>query len=289
MANFARQQNAKCERKREYMKKVAAIILSALLAVVGIAPASAASTLADGTYAVDLRLMHAEKDQESMGNRYVGQRGLLKVSGGAYQVYIVPADGYDSQFDQVAFKYYQNGSTEGDVLATQTAQNVEIDGVNHAKAVTFTMPNQSGTCGLQFKVPIVGMTVSAKLVIDLNSAQLVEEPATEAPAQQPSAGQQGAGGSQTPAPQETSGQQTPAVDDTQPMAETVSESAPADTTTPAETQPEAVTAEESTTGDPEMVQEDGNTSTVWVIVGVVAAVAVIGGVIAAVVIKKKKS
>lgn len=271
------------------MKKIAAIVLSALFAVTGIISASAASTLADGTYAVDLKLMHAEKDQESMGNKYVGQRGLLKVSGGSYQVYIVPADGYDSQFDQVAFKYYQNGSTEGAVSETQTTQNVEIDGVNHAKAVTFTMPNQSGTCGLQFKVPIVGMTVSAKLVVDLSSAKLIEEPTTKAPVQQAAPeGQEGTGGSHTPDKEGTPGQQTPAVEDTQPVSETVSESDPAETTEPVVTQPDVLTAEESTTGDPEMTQDDGNTSTVWVIVGVVAVVVVAGGVIAAVVVKKKK-
>lgn len=70
---------------------------------------------------------------------------------------------------------------EGNVLETQTAQNIEINGANHAKAVTFTMLNQSGICGLQFKVLIMGMTVSARLVVDVNSATLVEEPVTTAP------------------------------------------------------------------------------------------------------------
>lgn len=254
------------------MKKFAAIILSVLLAVTGVVSASAASTLADGTYAVNLSLMHAEKDQESMGNRYVGQRGLLKVTGGSYQVYIVPADGYDDQFDKVAFKYYQNGSTEGTVLDTQTAQNIEIDGVNHAKAVTFTMPNQSGICGLQFKVPIVGMTVSARLVVDLNSAKLVEEPSTAAP-QAPAA----------PAETGKAPEQAPAA--------TESERVPESDTVPVTQQPvsEAPVAEESTTGDPDMVDENGSSSTVWVIVGVVAAVVVIGGVVAAVVVKKKRA
>lgn len=269
------------------MKKIAAIVLSILFAVTGIISASAASALVDGTYTVDLKLMHAEKDQESMGNRYVSQRGLLKVSGDSYQIYIVPANGYDSQFDQVAFKYYQDGSTEGVVSETQTAQNVEIDGVNYAKAVTFTMPNQSGTCGLQFKVPIVGMTVSAKLVVDLSSAKLTEEPTAMAPVQGDTpAGQEGDGGSHTPDKEGTPDQQTPAVEDTQPVSETVGESDPAGTTEPV-TQPDVLTAEESTTGHPEMTQDGGNTSTVWVIVGVVAAVVVIGGVLAAVIVNKK--
>lgn len=268
------------------MKKIAAIVLSALFAVAGIIATSAASALVDGTYAVDLKLMHAEKDQESMGNRYVSQRGLLKVSGGSYQVYLVPADGYDSQFDQVAFQYYRDGSTTGAVSETQTAQNVEIDGVNHAKAVTFTMPNQSGTCGLQFKVPVVGMTVSAKLVVDLSSAELVEEPTTKEAA---SAGQAGTGGSNTPDQEEMSGQQAPAAENIQPVSGAVSGSAPAGTTEPVVIQTDVLTAVESTTGDPEMAQEDGNTSTVWGIVGVVVAAVAIGGVIAAVAVKKKKS
>lgn len=264
------------------MKKIAAIVLSALIAAAGIVSASATPSLADGTYAVNLSLMHAEKDQTSMGNRYVGQRGLLKVSGGSYQIYIVPADGYDDQFEQVDFKYYQDGSTEGNVLETQTAQNVEIDGANHAKAVTFTMPNQSGTCGLQFKVPIMGMTVSARLVVDLNSATLVEEPATAA--------------QENPAPQ-TPGTPTPGAQVTEPAlaeiapaaeGESVSETVPVSESPTASVSEEATIAEESTTGDLEMVDENGSTSTVWVIVGVAAAVVVIGGAAAFIVVKKKR-
>lgn len=268
------------------MKKIVTIVLSALFVVAGIISASAASALVDGTYAIDLKLMHAEKDQESMGNRYVSQRGLLKVSGGSYQVYIVPADGYEGQFDQVAFKYYQDGSTEGVVSETQTTRNVEIDGVNYAKAVTFTMPNQSGTCGLQFKVPIVGMTVSAKLVVDLSSAKLTEDPTAKAPIQGDTpAGQEGDGEPHTTDKEETTGQQTPAVEDVHSVSETMSD--PTGTIEPVVTQPDMRTAEENTTGHPEMTQDGGNTSTVWVIVGVVAAVVVIGGVLAAVIVNKK--
>lgn len=268
------------------MKKIAAIVLSILFAVTGIISASAASALVDGTYTVDLKLMHAEKDQDSMGNRYVSQRGLLKVSGDSYQIYIVPANGYDSQFDQVAFKYYQDGSTEGVVSETQTARNVEIDGVNYAKAVTFTMPNQSGTCGMQFKVPIVGMTVSAKLVVDLSSAELVEEPTTK---EATSVEQAGTGGSHTLDKEGTPGQQAPAEENIQPVSEAVSGGAPAETTESVVIQTDVLTAEEGTTGDPEMTQDDGNTATVWMIVGVVAAAVVIGGALVAVIVNKKKS
>lgn len=264
------------------MKRIMAIVFAALIAAAGALSASAASVLADGTYVVNLSLMHAEKDQQSMGNRYVGQRGLLKVGGGSYQIYIVPADGYDDQFEQVDFKYYQDGSTEGNVLETQTAQNIEINGANHAKAVTFTMPNQSGTCGLQFKVPIMGMTVSARLVVDLNSATLVEEPATTAP--ETNAPQAPV----TPAPSVQGTE--PAHTETAPAAEveSVSETAAVSESPTASVSEEAPIAEESTTGDLEMVDENGSTSTVWVIVGVAVAIAVIGGTVAFIVVKKRR-
>lgn len=94
--------------------------------------------------------------------------------------------------------------------------------------------------------------------------------------------------SKNPAEQGAFGQKIPAVDDTQPVSGTVSENVPTGEMEPAETQLEVMTAEESATGTSGMVQDDGNTSTVWVITSVVAAVVVIGGVIAAVVVKKKK-
>lgn len=271
------------------MKKAMVLLMSLLLVVIGIPDVSAESTLPDGAYAVNLKLMHAEKDQESMGNRYVGQRGLLKVSGNSYQIYIVPADGYDNQFDQVDFKYYQDGSTQGNVLNTQQTQNVVIDGVTHAKAVTFTMPNRSGTCGLQFKVPIMGMTVSARLVVNLSNATPVEEPTTAAsntPAPQTADKQKP--GNQTPSAQETRWTQAETKSDPAGERESVSESV-AISEALSESAAEVETdAEESTTGDPEMVHEDGGSSTVWAIVGIVAAAIVIGGVVALVVVKKKR-
>lgn len=251
------------------MKRIAAILLSVVMVVAGAVTASAASTLADGTYTVSVKMMHASKDQESMSNKFIGHTALLKVSGGSYKIYVVPADDYTDKVDSMSMEYYTNGSVEGDKASTTVESNVKINGTTYPKAFAFTLPNQSGTYGLYFKAPIMPMAQSAKLVVDFGSAKLIEAPTTQPQAQAEPQAQE------SKAPEETN---APATESAESAAE---ESSSEELTSEPAT-------EESTTGD-ELADENGSSATVWIVVGVVAAVVVIGGAAAYVIVKKKKA
>ena len=251
------------------MKKIAAMVLSVIMVAAGLVSASAASPLSDGTYTVSVKMMHASKDQESMSNKFIGHTALLKVSGGSYKIYVVPDDKYVDKVDSMSMEYYTNGSVEGEKASTAIESNVEINGTTYSKAFAFTLPNQSGTYGLYFKAPIMPMAQSAKLVVDFGSAQLIEAPTTQPQTQAAPAVEE----SKAPEQEES-------------VAETVSEESAPESTSEQLFSKSVV--EESTTGE-ELTDENGSSSIVWIVIGVVAGVAVVGGVVAYVVIRKKKA
>ena len=137
--------------------------------------------LSDGTYEVPVVLMHKEDEKESFGNKYVAQTALLKVEDDKKTVTIL----LTIDMKGIEFSYYTNGSLEGNVSKGTPVSNIEVAGETYKQG--FEIPVMAdGDIGLQFSVPVMPMSPSARLRIDYDKAVLISAaetttvPATQA-------------------------------------------------------------------------------------------------------------
>lgn len=159
------------------MKKIAVLFIALIIAVIPLSLCAAAAELSDGIYEVPVTLRHKEDDKESFGNKYVAQTALLKVEDGKKTVTIL----LTTDMKGIEFSYYINGSIEGDVEPGTPVSDITVAGETYKQG--FEIPVMAeGEIGLQFSVPVMPMSPSAKLRIDYDNAVLVsasEEPETE--------------------------------------------------------------------------------------------------------------
>lgn len=149
------------------MKKVLSIVI-ALFILMSVSICASAADLSDGTYEVSVVLMHKEDEKESFGNKYVAQTALLKVEGDKKTVTIL----LTTDMKGIEFSYYTNGSLEGDVAKGEPVSDVEVAGETYKQG--FEIPVMTdGDIGLQFSVPVMPMSPSARLRIDYDKAVLV--------------------------------------------------------------------------------------------------------------------
>ncbi len=150
------------------MRKIASLLIALALLVLPFSLWASAVDLFDGTYEVPVVLMHKEDEKESFGNKYVAQTALLKVEGDKKTVTIL----LTTDMKGIEFSYYTNGSLEGDVSKGTSVSNVEVAGKTYKQG--FEIPVMSdGDIGLQFSVPVMPMSPSARLRIDYDKVVLV--------------------------------------------------------------------------------------------------------------------
>lgn len=150
------------------MKKCILTFLSLMLVVLSLNIWSSAANLSDGVYEVPIALMHKEDEKESFGNKYIAQTALLKSEGGKKTVTIL----LTTDMQGIEFFYYTNGSLEGDVAKSKSVNNITVAGKTYKQG--FEIPVMSdGDIGLQFSVPVMPMTPSARLRIDYKNAVLI--------------------------------------------------------------------------------------------------------------------
>ena len=164
------------------MKKIASLLIALVLFILPFSLWASAANLSDGTYEVPVVLMHKEDEKESFGNKYVAQTALLKVAGDKKTVTIL----LTTDMKGIEFSYYTNGSLEGDVSKGTPVSNIEVAGETYKQG--FEIPVMAdGDIGLQFSVPVMPMSPSARLRIDYDKAVLVSAaeattaPTTQAP------------------------------------------------------------------------------------------------------------
>lgn len=150
------------------MRKIASLLIALLLFVLPFSLWVSAANLSDGTYEVPVVLMHKEDEKESFGNKYVSQTALLKLEGDKKTVTIL----LTTDMKGIEFSYYTNGSLEGDVSKCTSVSNVEVAGETYKQG--FEIPVMAdGDIGLQFSVPVMPMSPSARLRIDYDKAVLI--------------------------------------------------------------------------------------------------------------------
>lgn len=157
------------------MKKVLSIVI-ALFILMSVSICASAADLSDGTYEVPVVLMHKEDENESFGNKYVAQTALLEIENGKKSVTIL----LTTDMKGIEFSYYTNGSLEGDVAKGQPVSDVKVAGETYKQG--FEIPIMAdGDIGLQFSVPIMPMSPSARLRIDYSKAVKISETETMVP------------------------------------------------------------------------------------------------------------
>lgn len=150
------------------MKKILYLIVSLLLFAFPFNFCVSAAELTDGIYEVPVTLMHKEDEKESFGNKYVAQVALLKVQGDEKTVTIL----LTTDMKGIEFSYYINGSVDGDAEECNSVSNVTVAGETYEQG--FEIPVMAdGDIGLQFSVPVMPMSPSARLRIDYDNAVLV--------------------------------------------------------------------------------------------------------------------
>lgn len=150
------------------MKKIILVLFILILAVFPLSICASASDLTDGTYEVPVVLMHKEDEKESFGNKYVAQTALLKVEGDKKTVTIL----LTTDMKGIEFSYYTNGSLEGSVAKGKSVSNITVAGKTYKQG--FEIPVMAdGDIGLQFSVPVMPMSPSARLRIDYGKAVLI--------------------------------------------------------------------------------------------------------------------
>lgn len=158
------------------MKKIISVLFILILAVLPLSICAGAADLTDGTYEVPVVLMHKEDDKESFGNKYVAQIALLEIKNGKKTVTIL----LTTDMKGIEFSYYTNGSLEGDVAKGQPVSDVKVAGETYKQG--FEIPVMAdGDIGLQFSVPIMPMSPSARLRIDYSNAVKIFEAETTVP------------------------------------------------------------------------------------------------------------
>ena len=154
------------------MKKIVTLFI-ALLIFMSLSLCAFAVDLADGTYEVPVVLMHKEEEKESFGNKYVAQTALLEVENGEMTITIL----LTTDMNGIEFSYYINGSLSGDVVKGTPVSNVTVAGEIYEQG--FEIPVMAdGDIGLQFSVPVMPMSPSARLRIDYSKAIKLSAPDT---------------------------------------------------------------------------------------------------------------
>lgn len=157
------------------MKKVLSIVI-ALFILMSVSICASAAEFSDGTYEVPVVLMHKEDEKESFGNKYVAQTALLEIENGKKSITIL----LTTDMKGIEFSYYTNGSLEGDVAKGKPVSDVEVAGETYKQG--FEIPVMAdGDIGLQFSVPVMPMSPSARLRIDYSKAVMISEAETTAP------------------------------------------------------------------------------------------------------------
>lgn len=154
------------------MKKIVSVFI-AFIMLVSLSLCAYATDLDDGTYEVPVVLMHKEDEKESFGNKYVAQTALLKVENGQKTVTIL----LTTDMKGIEFSYYTNGSLSGDVAECTPVSNITVAGEAYNQG--FEIPvNTDGDIGLQFSVPVMPMSPSARLRIDYSKAVQISAQST---------------------------------------------------------------------------------------------------------------
>ena len=149
------------------MKKVLSIVI-ALFILMSVSICVSAADLSDGTYEVPVVLMHKEDNKESFGNKYVAQTALLEIENRKKTVTIL----LTTNMKGIEFSYYTNGSLEGDVAKGEPVRDIRVAGEIYKQG--FEIPIMAdGDIGLQFSVPVMPMSPSARLRIDYSKAVLI--------------------------------------------------------------------------------------------------------------------
>ncbi|MBQ8228354.1 MAG: NEAT domain-containing protein [Clostridia bacterium] len=149
------------------MKKVLSIVI-ALFILMSVSICASAAEFSNGTYEVPVVLMHKEDEKESFGNKYVAQTALLEVKSGKKTITIP----LTTDMKGIEFSYYTNGSLTGNVNKGKSVSNVTVAGKNYKQG--FEIPIMAdGDIGLQFSVPVMPMSPSARLRIDYGKAVLI--------------------------------------------------------------------------------------------------------------------
>lgn len=152
------------------MKKIIAVLFVLILAVLPLGICASAADLTDGTYEVPVVLMHKEDEEESFGNKFVAQTALLEVENGKKTITIL----LTTNMKGIEFSYYTDGSLSGDVAKGVAVSNVTVAGEAYNQG--FEIPVMAdGDIGLQFSVPVMPMSPSARLRIDYGKALKLSE------------------------------------------------------------------------------------------------------------------
>lgn len=156
------------------MKKIASLILSLTLMLSMFCLCVHGENLKDGTYEVNVTLMHKQDEKESFGNKYVAQKALLKVSSGEKTI-VLPLT---TDMKSISFSYYLDGSLEGDVAECTPVSEITVGAETYEQG--FEIPvMKDGDIGLKFSVPVMPMSPSARLRIDYASAKLISADESE--------------------------------------------------------------------------------------------------------------
>lgn len=149
------------------MKNFLSVIFSIVL-LVSVSLCASATNLSDGVYEVPITLMHKEDEKESFGNKYVAQTALLEVKSGKKTITIP----LTTDMKGIEFSYYTNGSLSGDVAKGEPVSDVKVAGETYKQG--FKIPVMAdGDIGLQFSVPVMPMSPSARLRIDYGKSVLI--------------------------------------------------------------------------------------------------------------------
>ncbi len=157
-------------------------ILLALLMIIAIVfslsiPAFASAPTADGSYSVPIVLYHAEKEKESMGNKYVVQKALITIENGKKYITIVANEEAD-----LSFYYYLDGSTEGETAEAERLKNVTFDGTTYPMGFKFPLVTDKDSVGVKISASFIPVKPSARIMIDYNNVKTlsVKETTVEA-------------------------------------------------------------------------------------------------------------
>ncbi|HPZ01056.1 MAG TPA: NEAT domain-containing protein [Clostridiales bacterium] len=156
------------------MKKKLTLMLSVISALAMVlcmaVPTFAASApKEDGTYEVPVKMMHAEKDKTSMGDKYLVHTGILKVKGNQKTLTIATNESVDG----MQFWYYKNGGVEGDTVEVKSDGKTTIAGKTYADAFTFPIKSSGSYVGVKFAAPGMPMSPSARIYVDYANAKSI--------------------------------------------------------------------------------------------------------------------
>lgn len=123
----------------------------------------------DGVYEVPIEMWHAEKERTSMGDSYIVHTALLTVDGDEKTLTIAPAE----TTSDMQFWYYKDGSVQGDTIAVEQKNNVEIDGTEYEAAFEFPIKSDNEFVGVKFAASAMPLSPSARIKIDYDSAKRI--------------------------------------------------------------------------------------------------------------------